>query len=241
MNRADPDSLAENPPVTSMYVWGPNRSRVNAAARVVAERLDPGYQWLEVRVPEEPASEAAAGVAPHPVFEAEDLLPGRGVSAEWLWSYLKPQGQHRAASELEEFLRMPEAIQEAVRTLLDPAVARPRVLVVANADLVCRLDPKRKGVMAPFIEFLNSREISFVVTATGCPCRDRAAFEYSVTISESLPEQFRTTAAVCQWGDCDACLVPRFSREELVCSSRLWENLRRGSAKGACPVGWASH
>jgi len=229
----------DRPPVTSIYLWGRDRSHLNTTARVLAARLDPKFSWIEAIPPETSRGEEASAERFTLTCGPGELTPMPGVSPERLWAYLKPRGQRRAAAELEEFLRMPEPIQRAISSLLSSERSGPRLLVIANVDLVSAVDLGRPRFVSGFIEFLNSHDISILVTATGRPQLERIEFEYSFTTSESLPQRFRTDAAVCQWGDCDACIVRLFPEGELVCISRLVEDPTSNPPRGRVP-GWAA-
>jgi hypothetical protein len=229
-----------SPLVTSVYLWGGDRGQLNATARVLARRLDPEYHWVEALEPVVARYDGPVG----PRFEvkagAQDLAVRPGVTSERLWAYLRPRGQHRAVEELRDFLRLPDPLQSAVVSLLDSKRSGPRVLVFANIDLVSALDRASRAFVGRMIEFLNSHDITLLVTAAGRPLLERVDFEYSLTLADSLPERFRTGAAVCQWGDCDTCLVRRFPRDELVCILSLAQTLGLGPAAGPL-VGVASH
>ncbi len=232
MNSAEPTS-----PATSIYLWGSDRGRLNAAARKIARRLDPGYAWVEV----DSGIPAEYGGATPAAVSVKDVLPRPAPSATLFWSYLRSRGQQRATDDLREFLAMPDPIQSAVATLLVPEAERPRLLVIANADRVCSAQPRGPWILRPYIEFLASHEISVMVTFAGRPCHHRAEYEYSLTTSDSLPEKFRSDAAVCQWGDCATCLVRLCAPNELVCSSKLWATQTTGPTAPDRRVGFASH
>lgn len=226
--------------VTSIYLWGSDRARLNATARILAARLDPEFHWVEAIPPDG----AETGEPNAPSFSLavgpKELVPSQGVSSERLWTYLKPRGQRRAAEDLQDFLRMPEPIQRAVASLLESKRSGPSVLVMANMDLVSPFDSDHPKFVGRFIEFLNSHDITLLVTATGRPLSERIEFEYSFTTSELLPERFRTDAAVCQWGDCTSCIVRLFPQGELVCISRLASDPARVGPRASDPGDTAS-
>ncbi len=207
--------------VTSVYLWGDDRPKVNAAARLLAGRLDPRFRWVEAG--EEIDSEAdlptPTGSGPL-VCSPRELVPRRGIRPEAVWRVLRPNGQRAAGLELLQFLRLPDPLQVAVSALLGQE--GPRVLVVANIDRIEPFDRAHRGMFGQFLELLNRREITLIATTTGRPLLERIEFQYSVTIPTSLPRSVGATAAICQWGDCDSCFVQRFfSDNELVCISRL--------------------
>lgn len=222
--------------VTSVYVWGSNRAEVNRTARRVAARLDPNYAWVQAEVAsDEMASPPRALSIPGP-----ELVPRPAVAEQRLWTYLKAKGQQHVGRDLLDFVRLPEPLQVEVAGLLDRAA--PRVLAFGNVDLVPASPGSERCVNGRLIEFLNSHEITLVVSAVGKPLPERIDFDYSIATPEVLPRAARGVSAVCQWGDCHDCIVQRIlPPEEVVCVAQLvsWRStepsadVRRG--------GFASH
>jgi hypothetical protein len=243
MNPSDAPPTGHNgsPSVTSIYLWGSDRRRLNATARILAVRLDPEFHWVEAVETESDPVEGPIVPKFAVMCGPKELAPSSGISTERLWSYLKPRGQRRAGEELQDFLRMPEPIQRAVASMLESRKPGPRVLVLANLDLVSAIEDARPRFVGHFIEFLNSHDISLLVTATGRPLLERIEFEYSFTTSEALPERFRTDAAVCQWGDCSSCIVRLFPQGELVCLSGLAKDPTFATTSGPGSPRIASH
>ena len=209
-------------PVTSVYLWGRERRLVNSAARVLALQLDPRFRWVTAAdgpFAGDPETDPVPGEEDSLVHPARDLVPKGGVAPELLWSYLRPNGQRQYGHALNEFLRLPDPIQEAVGALLSREP--PRVLVLANEDRVEVYDRAHQGLFGQFIEWLNSHEITLVVTSTGPPLLERIDFEYSITVPPDLPQGVRSALAVCQWGDCTNCIVKQFfPGGELQCAAR---------------------
>jgi len=213
-----PVSPASEAPITSIYFWGGERREVNYAARILSQQLDPQFRWVEAEI-------ASDGEASPPIPEvgalampARKLVPSGGVRPELLWSFLRLHGQQRYGFDVNEFLRLPDAIQVAVGALL--ARAPPRVLAIANVDLLEEFDATGTGFYGQFIEWLNSHEITLLVTATGEPLLERIDFEYSITLPSGVSDRRRPPLGVCQWGDCTNCLIRElFPSGEIFCLS----------------------
>jgi len=238
---SDPNDPDPPSPATSVYLWGPDRPRLNGTARRLAARLDPRFHWVEASGPDAEPTNVTAPAELSVVCDPRDLVPAPAVPAEMLWTQLRPRGQRRAVEELRDFLRIPEPIQAAVASLLGPAGRAPRLLVLANVDRIAAFDHERPKFVGDFIEFLNSHAISLLVTSTGRPLLERIDFEYSLTTTDSLPEGFRAGGAVCQWGNCLDCLARCFPASELVCLARLTNGPLSTSGRGSSLAGFASH
>jgi hypothetical protein len=144
------------------------------------------------------------------------MVPTREVRPELLWSYLRPDRQRRYRFDVNEFLRLPEAIQLAVAALLSRET--PRLLVVANVDLLDEFDPSGSGFYTQFIAWLNSHDITLMVTSTGEPLLEQIDFEYSVAASPKVG--LRTALGICQWGDCSTCIFREcLAANELACAA----------------------
>jgi hypothetical protein len=207
-------------PVTSFYVWGPTRGEVNRLALRIAQGLDSRFAWVEV------SDGATVGVsddvpaggigAPTHAFR-----PPAGVSPDRMWTYLRPNGQHRAAEELQGFLKMSEPIQQAIGQLLERD--GPRVLVVANLERLQELFCSEVAGPHPFIEWLNAHEITLVASSTGEPLREGVHFDYLVTQPDATRAVARPPViAICQQGDRNPSFVEEiFHPNEVVCLSGL--------------------
>ncbi len=207
---------------TSVYVWGDDRRQVNAAARLVGARLAPGFLWVDASAPARDGPLAPFRSGNHRCVSPKELVPNAGVLERTVRSYLRPaSGPLSLGRELQSYLRLPNALQEAVATLLERRA--PRVLVVTNVDRLEAFDAREHGLLGQFVEFLNRHGISFVVASTSRPRPERIAFEYSVAIGSALPEPFRTEGPFCQWGACSAACIVRgcFSPREFGCIGDL--------------------
>lgn len=239
----EPDArLPRPPPVTSLYVWGNERADVNHAARLLAQRLDPQHVWLEAHPGSTGATPTALPGADGStrVDPPESLVPAAPISEVLLWTFLKPQGQRHFGRELRDYLQLPGPVQEAVARL--KARSGPRVLAVANVDLLEGFDSARRGLYGQFVEYLNAQEITLIVASTSRPQIERIDFEYSVTLTSSLPGPVQPGSPVCQWGDCSSCVVKWYFRsEEVACIGALRAQPPRAAPESFALTGFAAH
>lgn len=201
-------------PATSVYLWGNERREVNYLARVLGLRLDPQFRWVETK--DSPTPPPASPGKDQAFRPARLMVPTHEVRPELLWSYLRPDRSRRYRFDVNEFLRLPEAIQVAVAALLSRET--PRLLVVANVDLLDEFDPSGSGFYAEFIAWLNGHDITLMVTSTGEPLLEQIDFEYSVAASPKVG--LRTALGICQWGDCSTCIFREcIAANELACGA----------------------
>ena len=229
------------PTVTSIYLWGDERSEVNSAARRVAYRLDRNYEWVQAVESSEGPSSRNAGGGRDLSLSRTELLPRPIVSEERLWSYVKPEGPRTFGRDLLDFLRMSDPLQEAVAGLLErPA---PRVLALGNWDLLPDLPGADRRSWSGLIRFLKRNEITLIASAPGRPLPERIDFDYSMATPDALPRTVRGIATVCQWGNCRDCVVNRFlPTDEVICINRLTSGPPRfDGVNGTRTNGLASH
>jgi hypothetical protein len=227
-----PVAPASEGPIASIYLWGQERRDVNYVARLLCRQIDPQYRWVEavhsVLLGQDTSSPESDTTSP----PGKHLVPSGAVRPDLLWTFLVPSGPRRSAFSVNEFLRLPEQIQTAVGAILSRAP--PRVLAIANVDLLEESDFAETGFYGQFIEWLNSHEITLVATATGEPLLERLDFEYFVAVPPRPAGDQRAALGVCQWGDCANCLIKQMSLDEVVtCASRQVEEFLRTRSAGS--------
>jgi hypothetical protein len=196
--------------VTSLYLWGPDRDEVNRLAADAAERMDPAFAWVEVSdhyLGEESEGRPERGVA----APTRAFAPPRGVSGERIWTYLRQSGQQHDGQDLQRFTQMSDPIQQAIGQLLERAV--PRVLVIANLERLREFFCTEQPGPHPFIEWVNAREITLVVTSTGAPLHEGIHFDWLLSRPDSSGNGVRRPiVAIHQRGDRDPGFVQRLFR-----------------------------
>jgi len=196
-----PESSEQIVPATSIYVAGEDRRSVNFSARILARELDPQFRWVEVAPPPEDASPNESATDSFPPYE---FAPAEAVRSSILEQYLIPDKTRRRAFDVNRFRRLPEPVQTAIGAMLSREP--PRVLVIANLDHLGRYDPAGTEFYTQLIDWLNEHRITLLVTAAGGPLLERLDFEYAVSVPKSTPSFSTRCVAVCQRGDCDACI-----------------------------------
>ncbi len=227
-------------PGTSVYVWGADRSAVNRAAQELVRRLGPRHVWLEAGDPANEGARSRRSASGGQTLAPRELVPSSSISDSELRSSLRPGDGRAVAAEERQFRALPEAVRAATVELRGRP--GPRVLVIANADRLSPFDPDRRGLYGALVDYFTGLGITLIVTVTGHPLPDRSQFEYSVTPVASLPERYRSGIAVCQWGDCEDCLIKlHFPDRELACLGEISAAGPRASPEEKWKSGVAAH
>lgn len=165
----------------SIFVYGDCRPVVNGVAFAMADMLDLAPLWLEVRDGggghDGPTVASAGWVPPERVFLSEagsGLEPNDGVANLALGSIVRSDEPAEALTELTDFLRLPELLQEAIGRAM-PAPS-PRAIVLANVERVEQLFPREPGSLHRFLHSILTRSVSLVAAHTGPPREQRFAF-----------------------------------------------------------------
>jgi hypothetical protein len=104
------------------------------------------------------------------------------------------------------------------------------VLVIANLDHLGRYDPAGTEFYTQLIDWLNEHGITLLVTASGGPLLERLDFEYAVSVPKSTPSLATRTVAVCQRGDCNACIFQSMVKSGHIDCARSISDLRPPAA-----------
>jgi hypothetical protein len=211
--------------VSSLYLWGPVREKVNQLASRAAQGIDRHFAWVEVS---DSQSEEWATSAPGRGIAAPTraFTPPRGVSADRMWTVLRETRQRRAVQELDSFLKMSEPIQQAIGQLLERD--GPRVLAIANLERLREFFCAEEAGPHPFIQWLKAREITLVASSTGEPLPEGGHFDYLVTQPVATRVVVRPpVVAICQRGDPDPSFLQQVFRPHgVVCLAGLSPSAR---------------
>jgi len=174
---------------SSLVIWGPNRAFLDEAALSLARSVGPEFYWFDIVSPDDPTAreeenvlseippERACRVGP-PEIELQNAIGNLA-----LWAVLDIANlEGSEVRDLTDFIRMPEAVQRAVGAH-DPR-ANPAVLVASNADRARRLYRPEAGTFTPFIELLNKRGITLLLTNGGTPRANVFDFEIVLHFEE---------------------------------------------------------
>lgn len=218
-------------PPTSLYVWGSDRDRLNQTARTLAGTIDPDFEWLEAVEAHGPshgprATPVDPRAGPGPAASAGDVPEGDSKATD-----AGSQGSRgRVAGRLRELPRVrpqPGLLPRPVARLL--AHPPPRVLVVGNSDRLGRPEVGNPAGLGPLVDPLNWMGITLFATHQGRPDVERVGFEYSLAEVSALPRPApKGLALVCQWGNCEHCLVrERFGPFRVACFGSVLADLRQ--------------
>jgi hypothetical protein len=218
---APPTTATQTGRPSSILVWGPYRQQTNAAALVIARRLDPNYRWIEVTtdavVPE--ADPAPSMTRRHAFVLPSDLPLPPDIRESSIWSLLQENVQPEAVEELRRFLCLPERLQIAVTELSAPAA--PTVLVLANADRVEFPQPAQQEVYKALGEILRRRGVTLIITRPDLPPKGLWEFDFTITALHPRGGAHQISLGICQGRTCSECVVFRhLPQDEIVC--RRW-------------------
>lgn len=189
---------------TSLGVWGGSRATRARLALAIAQRIDPGFYWLQ----------AVGDVEPREVPEAS--LAGR-VGAGHLF-YLRPtqlSPQTRSGPVADWFVRddvAPDARVQRIGELLRlPSLARTllqgrtassptRALVIADANLAEPFLSLEEGGVRPFFEAFHQLATSLVVTISNRPRPNARDFDYLFYIRPGSEDVGSLAEVECQQG-----------------------------------------
>jgi len=180
-------------------VVGESRDSVLRVSYAIANDIDSGFLWLDIRGPSVRAEEAGPGelgwipsdrrfftrelaeAAPQPKLDRSAIV--RVVRAD-----------DRNVASLTEFLRLPSITQEIAADLGESH--ERRVLVLANAERVREQYPGQPDAIRPFLDAQISAGLIplFAVRGSGTP--GRMAFDFVFRVEVPDPSRWREGALV---------------------------------------------
>jgi len=189
----------------SIFVYGDCRPVVNGVAFALADMLDLAPLWLEVHEGldgHDGPSVASAGWVPaeRVLWSAagSGLEPNDAIANLALWAVVRSDEPVGEVTDLTDFLRLPELIQEAIgRAVID---SRPRTLVVANTERADQLVPHERSSLQRFLRSITNRSVSLVVAHTGTPLEQRFAFSAAFRVHAPSFASWRVGSLECEKG-----------------------------------------
>lgn len=164
--------------------------------------IDPALAWLEIRdalnAPE-PGSPAASGwIPPARLFltVAEAARPRDAVSNQALWSVIRADEPASAVTQLANFLRLPDLVQEIVAGLT-PSTGR-RAVVIANTDRVRSYYPKTVDGVRQVVGTIVQTGVSPIFGSVGEPGAGRMAFDYVLEVRASSLSEAGAASLRCE-------------------------------------------
>jgi hypothetical protein len=202
----DPSILPNRGPTpATVFVGGRSRSVVNGVAFALAETIDLTPLWLDVREPravsDGPDPGSTGWIPPERLFISEG---GRGLEAvpdhptKTIWDIVRSDEPTSVLSNLTDFLRLPELIQDILSTLGDAQGAK--ALVAANTDRIAHLFPRTADGLQRFLGTLAASHLSIVAAHTGATGPGRFGFATVFRVGAQSPAKWMEGTLVCEQG-----------------------------------------
>jgi hypothetical protein len=190
---------------TTVFVGGSSRPIVNSVAFAVAEAIDLTPFWLDVRDSrardEGPDPGSMGWIPPDRLFVSQD---GHGLeeevdgAMEALWTIVRSDEPASVLSNLTDFLRLPELIQE-ILSATSPT-GTPKAMVAANSDRVTHLFPRTAEGLQRFLATLSASSLSIIAAHTGPDVPGRFGFATVFRVKADSPDQWMEGTIVCEKG-----------------------------------------
>jgi hypothetical protein len=202
-----------NPPIgptrggnpATVFVGGASRPLVNSVAFAFAEMIDLTPLWLDVRDPNDgdggPDPGNTGWIPPDRMFVSEGgqgLEPRAPGHEPDLWTIVRADEPATVVSHLNDFLRLPEVIQEilSVSTSFDG----PRAVVVAGSDRVAHLFPRTAEGLQRFLGTMSVTTLNIVAAHTGRTGPARFGFGTVFKITADSPRYWMEGTIICERG-----------------------------------------
>jgi hypothetical protein len=189
----------------TVFVAGRSRPVVNGVAYALAEIIDLTPFWLEVRdsakPPEGPDPGNTGWVPPDRLFVSEGgrgLEPTRASATPEIWTLVRSDEPSSVLSHLNDFLRLPEVIQEILSAT--PAGGGPKAVVVANSDRVAHLFPQTAQGLQRFLGTVAATSLNIVAAHTGRVGPSRLGFGTVFRVDADAPAHWMEGTIVCEQG-----------------------------------------
>jgi hypothetical protein len=206
-------SRQQDPPLRSsrrgnpatVFVSGRSRPVVNGVAYALAEVIDLAPFWLAVRDPAKPTEGPDPGntgwIPPERLFVSEGgrgLEPNPVMAAPEIWTLVRSDEPSSVLSHLNDFLRLPEVIQEILSAT--PAGGGPKAVVVANSDRVAHLFPRTAQGLQRFLGSMAVTTLNIVAAHTGRVGPGRLGFGTVFRVNADSPANWMEGTIVCEQG-----------------------------------------
>lgn len=189
----------------TVFVGGSSRPVVNSVAFALAEIIDLTPFWLDVRDPKGPAEGPDPGnsgwIPPDRLFVSEGSrgfqppVPGQ---VPHLWTIVKADEPTTVLTQLTDFLRLPEVIQEILSAT--SSLDGPRAVVVAGSDRVAHLFPKTAEGLQRFLGTMAVTSMNIVAAHTGRTGPGRFGFGTVFRVNAEASQNWLEGTLVCEQG-----------------------------------------
>ena len=204
-NRDPPIQSNGSPGPTTVFVRGTSRPVVNSVGFALAELTDLTPLWLDVRDdtdgPSGPDPGTMGWIPPDRLFVSENgagLAAGAPGAMKALWTIVRADEPAEVLSNLTDFLRLPELIQEILSAASSNGA--PRALVLANSDRVAHLFPRSAEGLQKFLATLAASSLSIVAAHTGPSAPSRFGFGTVFRVEADSPTRWIEGTIICEQG-----------------------------------------
>lgn len=190
---------------TTVFVGGSSRGVVNAVAYALAELIDLTPFWLNVKDSRtrsiDPDPGSVGWIPPDRMFVSED---GRGLEVmvegamQALSTVVRSDEPASALSNLTEFLKLPELIQDILSAA--PENGAPKALVAANSDRVTHLFPQTAKGLRQFFATIAAANVSILAAHTGPVGPGRFGFATVFQVRTASPGDWIEGTLICEKG-----------------------------------------
>jgi hypothetical protein len=190
---------------STVFVAGTMRSVVNGVAFALAETIDLTPFWLDVRDSSQGSEGPDPGntgwIPPDRMFVSEGgrgLEPGISGSPAELWTLVRSDEPASVLSHLNDFLRLPEVIQDILSAT--PPGGGPRAVVAANSDRVAHVFPRTAVGLEKFLRTMAATSLNIVAAHTGPTGPSRFGFATVFRLDVKSPTKWMEGMIVCEQG-----------------------------------------
>ncbi len=189
----------------TVFVGGESRPVVNGVAYALAEQIDLTPFWLDVRDPSEPPEGRDPGntgwIPADRLFVSEGgrgLEPGPRAPDAALWTLVRSDEPASVISHLNDFLQLPEVIQEILSST--SPTGGTRAVVTANSDRIAHLFPRTAEGLRRFLGTMAVTSLSIVAAHTGPTGAGRFGFATVFRVEAASPANWMEGRIVCEQG-----------------------------------------
>jgi hypothetical protein len=194
------DALRAQP--TSVAITGLNRVLLTRVAVGLAHRLDPGFQWFDIRRSDSAAPPwqlALEADIPserlHSIDVPEMRLDSAGEDHENSAVVYRPPAA-TSPGLFDELSRIPDSIRHAAQQ--EESAQTPRVILLTNAERASAAFEANVGSLRPYIEALNRLGVTVLLTACSRPRENRHDLDMHLRLDGPPDESHAPTAVVCE-------------------------------------------
>ena len=184
------------------FIHGASRAAVLRVAYALARANDRLPFWVSIRDPDERTNAAGPlelGWLPKEqtfVVSRQEARPREAVPASAVWNVVRSDEPSAVVSELVNFLRLPDSVQQALGQF--GGTDRLRVFVVANCDRVRDVYPNTPEGVRPIVDAMLRAGGLPIFAAVSPPGPGRMAFDFVFEVRIPALDQWRDGILFCE-------------------------------------------